>query len=552
MISRLFIQNYAIIDEVAIDFNKGLNIITGETGAGKSILIGALSLLLGARAETAALKQKEKKCVVEGVFSVQNNQAVMAFLSENELDIEPELVLRREITAAGKSRGFVNDTPVSMQQLRMLASAIVDLHQQFDTLEIGDAGFQRVVVDTVASNELLLASYQLKYQTWQKARKDYTALLDRKNSLAKELDYLQFQYDELSEANLQENELEDLENELKTLTHSEEIKNVLTETANLIIDGEQPIVSEIKNIANRLSRFSDIQPSIAVLAERLHSVQIELDDIGNEAAALSDNTNLDAGRIDFVNERLSLGYKLLKKHGVNATNTLLTIQRELAQRLEGFQHIQDDESALLKVMENTQKDASLLAGQLSEKRKKVLPSIEKEIAALLQQMGMPNARLKIELQPLKELNTYGFEDVVFLFDANNSGRFELVQKVASGGELSRLMLSVKSLIARSVQLPTLIFDEIDTGISGEAAKQVGILMKLLASNIQVISITHQPQIAGMADAHYFVYKQKENGGPIKTGVRLLNKDERINVIAQMIGGEKPSEAALANARELVK
>jgi len=552
VINRLFIQNYAIIDEVAIDFARGLNIITGETGAGKSILIGALSLLLGARAEAAALKQKEKKCIVEGVFSVENNHAVKDFLTENELDIEPELVLRREITSSGKSRGFVNDTPVSMQQLRALASAIVDLHQQFDTLEIGDAGFQRVVVDTVANNENLLAQYQTQFHVWQKKQRDYKTLLERKANVSKELDYLQFQYDELAEINLQENELEDLELELKGLTHAEEIKSVLSEASNFLVDGEQPIVSEIKNIANRLSRFSDIQPEIAALTARLHSVQIELDDIGNEVVVLADNTNLDAGRIDFVNERLSVGYKLLKKHSVNTTNDLRIIQNDLAQRLADFQHIQDDENILLQAMDNAQKEALVLATKLTEQRKKVIPTIQKEIDALLRQMGMPNARIKIELNHLKEMNSYGQEDVVFLFDANNGGRFEPVQKVASGGELSRLMLSVKSLVARSVQLPTLIFDEIDTGISGEAAKQVGVLMKLLASNIQVISITHQPQIAGMADAHYFVYKQKNDNGPVKTGVKLLTKEERINAIAQMIGGEQPSDAALANARELVK
>ncbi len=550
MLNRIYIQNYAIIDEVEIDFNKGLNVITGETGAGKSILIGALSMLLGARAEAAALKQKDKKCVVEGIFSVENNQAVTDFLTINELDIERDLVLRREITSSGKSRSFINDTPVSMQQLRALASAIVDLHQQFDTLEIGDADFQRIVVDTVGSNETILSQYQAQYHIWQKAKKDYTALLERKANLSKELDYLQFQFDELAEINLQENELEDLENELKTLTHAEEIKTILSETAKLLVDGEQPVVSEIKNMASRLSRFADIQPSIAALAERLHSVQIELDDIGSEASSLSENTSLDAGRVDFVNERLSTGYKLLKKHSVNTTNDLRTIQHDLAQRLGDFQHIQDDESQLQKAMDSAQKEAVVLAGKLTDKRKKIISTIEQEITALLKQMGMPNARIKIELHPLKDMNNYGMEEVVFLFDANNSGRFEPVQKVASGGELSRLMLSVKSLVARSVQLPTLIFDEIDTGISGEAAKQVGILMKLLASNIQVISITHQPQIAGMADAHYFVYKQQHNGA-VRTGVKLLTKEERISTIAQMIGGEKPSEAALANARELV-
>ncbi|PZP49251.1 MAG: DNA repair protein RecN [Pseudopedobacter saltans] len=552
MINRLFIQNYAIIDEVAIDFSKGLNIITGETGAGKSILIGALSLLLGARAETAALKQKDKKCIVEGVFSVENNQLVKAFLQENELDIEPELVLRREITSAGKSRGFVNDTPVSMQQLRSLASCIVDLHQQFDTLEIGDADFQRVVVDTVANNESLLQQYQTQFYSWQKAKKNYTDLLLRKANMSKELDYLQFQYDELTEVDFKEQELENLEAELKTLTHSEEIKNVLKEVSNFIVDGEQPVVSEIKSLTNRLGKFSDVQADIAILADRLRSVQIELDDIGNEAASLSDNTNLDVNRIDFVNERLSIGYKLLKKHGANTTDELLSIQHNLAKRLGDFQNIQEDESSLLKMMELASKEALELAEKLTQQRKKVTASIEKEIDSLLKQMGMPNAHIKIELHSIKEINAFGQEEVAFLFDANNSGRFEPVQKVASGGELSRLMLSVKSLVARSVQLPTLIFDEIDTGISGEAAKQVGVLMKLLASNIQVISITHQPQIAGMADAHYFVYKQNQKDGMVKTGVRLLDKEERINAIAQMIGGEKPSEAALANAKELVQ
>lgn len=552
MINRLYIQNYAIIDEITIDFAKGLNIITGETGAGKSILIGALSLLLGSRAEQAALKQKEKKCIVEGIFSVEKNIAVRDFLLNNELDIEPELVLRREISTSGKSRGFVNDTPVSMQQLRQLSSCIVDLHQQFDTLEIGDSAFQRVVVDTVANNESLLTAYQQQFSLWQQAKKQYAHLLETKASLAKEFDYLQFQYDELAEFNLQENELENLENELKTLQNSEEIKGVLSEIANFLVDGETPIAAELKNCRNRLARFADIQPSIAALVERLQSVQIELDDIGNETSALAENTNFDAERIDFVNERLSGAYKLLKKHAVNTTVELLSIQNELANRLRDFQNIQEDESKLAATVETTDAQAHDLANKLSQQRKNVLATIKNEIDALLFQMGMPNAHISIELQALKERNNFGQEEVIFLFDANNSGRFEPVQKVASGGELSRLMLSVKSLVARSVQLPTLIFDEIDTGISGEAAKQVGALMKLLASNLQVISITHQPQIAGMADAHYFVYKQVQKDNSVRTGIRLLNKDERIKAIAQMIGGENPSEAALANAKELVQ
>lgn len=550
MISKLFIQNFAIIDEISIEFHSGLNIITGETGAGKSILIGALSLLLGARADIASLKLKDKKCIVEGVFTQEDLPALSQFLKNNELDVDPELVVRREISASGKSRGFINDTPVSLQQLRELAVLLVDLHQQFDTLQIGDTKFQRVVVDTLANNQDAVLKYQQIFKQWKNTQIQLRELQSKKADADKELDYLQFQLSELSEANFTTDELENADVELQTLTHAEEIKRVLNELNFVLKDGEEPIGQTLKSLQNKLRNFGEINAAIGTLAGRLESVQIELEDVAQEAESIADQTNLDEERIDFLNERISLGYKLQKKHNVASTNELIAIQRDLESRVQQFEQISGDEQALEVALKTLHKSLEEKAKVLTANRKKIIPTTEKEIDTLLTQVGMPNARIKIELDPLTDWNEYGQEQVNFLFDANKSGKFELVSKVASGGELSRLMLSIKSLVAKYVQLPTLIFDEIDTGISGEAAKQVGVIMKALGKNIQVISITHQPQIAAKADAHYFVFKKESEKG-INTGIRLLSENDRVKAIAQMIGGENPSEFALANAKELM-
>ncbi|QES89903.1 DNA repair protein RecN [Rhizosphaericola mali] len=550
MISKLFIQNFAIIDEISIEFHAGLNIITGETGAGKSILIGALSLLLGARADIASLKLKDKKCIVEGIFTQDELPVLSQFLKNNELDVEPELVVRREISASGKSRGFINDTPVSLQQLRELAVLLVDLHQQFDTLQIGDTKFQRVVVDTLANNQEAVLEYQQIFKQWKNTQIQLRELQSKKADADKELDYLQFQLSELSEANFTADELENADIELQTLTHAEEIKRVLNELNFVLKDGEEPIGQTLKSLQNKLRNFSEINASIGDLAGRLESVQIELEDVAQEAESIADQTNLDEERIDFLNERISLGYKLQKKHNAASTNELIAIQKDLESRVQQFEQISGDEQALETTLKTLHKSLGEKAKVLTVNRKKIIPTTEKEIDTLLTQVGMPNAKIKIELDPLTDWNEYGQEQVNFLFDANKSGKFELVSKVASGGELSRLMLSIKSLVAKYVQLPTLIFDEIDTGISGEAAKQVGVIMKALGKNIQVISITHQPQIAAKADAHYFVFKKESEKG-INTGIRLLSENDRIKAIAQMIGGENPSEFALANAKELM-
>jgi len=549
MLRKLHIQNYAIIDEIEIDFSANLNVITGETGAGKSILMGALSLILGERADTAALQNREKKCVVEGYFSVDEKDAVESFLTNNELDREDELVIRREISASGKSRGFINDTPATLQQLKELASLLVDLHQQFDTLELGDSDFQRQVLDGLAGNATLLTTYQASYKQWQQQRVELDQLIKQKETFQKEFDYHQYIFNELDQLNLNENELENLENELKLLSNSEGIKTALSKVYFELKESEQPIVQQLKLLANQLQVFADYQPDLPDLVKRIQSTQIELQDIAGEIDSLNDQVHFDQQRIDQVNERLSAGYKMLKKHGVQTTNELTAIKDELSDKLQTVLNIDETITSKEQQVKLLLQKAEETAATISTGRKKQVPALEQKVNALLMQVGMPNARLKVQVEK-GSLQLFGSDVIEFLFDANKSNRFEPIRKVASGGELSRLMLCIKSLVAQSVDLPTMIFDEIDTGISGEAARQVGFIMKDLSKSRQIITITHQPQMAGKADAHFFVYKQIK-GEAIKTNIRLLSQDERITAIAQMLSGEKPTAAALENAREMV-
>lgn len=549
MLQRLHIQNYAIIDEIEVLFSPNLNIITGETGAGKSILMGALSLILGERADTAVLKFTDKKCVVEGNFLMEGKEPVKAFLEENDFEISNDLIIRREISPAGKSRGFINDTPATLLQLRQLASLLVDLHRQFDTIELGDADFQRQVIDALAKNDEKLNTYRQLYRQWQSNQQLLQKLQEQKNNFTKEFDYNNFLYTELSDANLKENELEELDAELQLLSNSEEIKTALSKTYYTLKEGEQPIVSTLKQLANQLHHYHRYHPQLPQLVQRLQSTQVELQDISDEVESINDGVHFDAGRIEWINERLATGYRLFKKHGVQTTSELLHIHADLHEKLQAVLNIDESIAEKEKEVASLFKQATAIAKQLHEARCSQATPLAQQVTKLLVQVGMPNARLKVQVSEVP-LNGSGSSDIEFLFDANNSNRFEPLRKVASGGELSRLMLCIKSLVAQSVDLPTLIFDEIDTGISGEAAKQVGIIMKQLAAQRQVISITHQPQIAGRADAHFFVYKQLKDNA-IKTGIRMLSQEERINAVAQMLSGEKPTAAALENAREMV-
>ena len=550
MLSRLSIQNYAIIDKLEVDFSSQLNVITGETGAGKSIIVGALGLILGQRAESSVLLNKERKCIVEGWFKGESSdEQVTAFLKENELDVHDELVVRREIAPNGKSRAFINDTPVNLSQLNQLSSLLVDLHQQFDTLELGESDFQRQVLDALAGNFPLLKKYRTAFDTAQLCRRNLEVLKEQKIQFNKEIDYHQFQFHELEEANFKKNELEDLDQELKMQTNAEGIKNALNKTYFGLEEGDDPIIRHLKSIVNNLHQYSEMQNNISELVQRLQSVCIELQDIADETDRINTHLSSDSQTIERINERLSLGYRLLKKHGVKSTNELLEIKDRLSQKLQAVFNIDE-------AIEKAEKDFAQLvviaeeqALKISEGREKQIKPLTAQVNKMLGQVGMPNARLKVQIRK-GVLSANGFDEIEFLFDANKSNQFQPLRKVASGGELSRLMLCIKSLVARSMNLPTLIFDEIDTGISGEAARQVGIIMKGLATARQVMCITHQPQIAGKADAHFLVYKAVKNDA-VTTGVRLLDTDERIVAIAKMLSGEKPTAAALENAREMV-
>ena len=549
MLSKLIIQNYAIIDEITIDFSPQLNIITGETGAGKSILMGALSLILGERADSSVLVNTQKKCFIEGHFKAMGKPDVVQFLQTQELDIEEELVLRREIGSNGKSRAFINDTPTTLQQLKQLAGLLVDLHQQFDTLELGDSDFQREVLDALAGNNELLKIYRKDYAAWLQVTKECNALKAEKAAFLKEADYHRFLYTELEELDLKENELEELDEELKMLSNAEGIKSGLEKVYVTLNETDQPIVAQLKQLNNQLQGLSHLRRELPDLIQRMTAAQVELKDIGDELERISESIQYDDKRIEWINQRTGDIYKLCKKHNVIGTAPLIELRTELEAKLQN--ELQLDDAILLKEKEAGARQQKLEANaaKLLAERTKVISPFEQDVNTLLKQVGMPNARIQVRLTSTA-LYEFGTEQIELLFDANNSNRFEPIRKVASGGELSRLMLCIKSLVAESIDLPTLIFDEIDTGISGEAAKQVGLIMKKMANKRQIICITHQPQIAGKANAHYYVFKETK-ADQVKTTIRLLTTEERINAIAKMLSGEQPTAAALENAREMV-
>jgi DNA repair protein RecN (Recombination protein N) len=551
MLKNLYIHNYAIIDEISIDFSPSLNVITGETGAGKSIVMGALSLILGERADTSVLLNREKKCIVEGSFAAENKPDLKELLREKDLECDDsgDLVIRREIAVNGKSRAFVNDIPVNLELLRQVSSLLVDLHRQFDTLSLSDSGFQRDVLDALAVNGVLLQNYHAAWDKWKHSQQELSALIDQKNNFNKEYDYQKFLFDELDEAAFTDSELENADAELKMLSNAESIKGALEEAGDALSGGEHPLVQQLKSIQHQLEAYTKYHTKLDDLVKRLHSAQIEISDIADEVARISDEVVYDTSRIEQLNDRIATGYKLLKKHGVQTTAQLQEIYRQLDIKLQAVMNIDDLIDKKQKETEVLLKEADELANKLSDKRNKQVKPLTDKVNALLVQVGMPNARLKVSIET-KIADAYGKDDVQFLFDANKSNRFEPIRKVASGGELSRLMLSIKSLVAESMDLPTLIFDEIDTGISGEAAKQVGVIMSGMAAKRQLITITHQPQIAGKANTHLFVYKDIKND-VIRTNIRHLTGDERIAAIARMLSGEMPTAAALENAREMV-
>ena len=550
MLERLFIQNYAIIAQLDISFSKGLVIITGETGAGKSILMGALGLALGDRADSSQLRDKDKKTVIEAVFKTMRTASMIQFFIEADIEVEDEIILRREIQSSGKSRAFINDTPVSLSQLQQLATILVDLHQQFDTLELGNKHFQRVLLDARAECMQEMVAYTDLYSQSIAIQKKIAAIEALLQKAQQERDYKLFLLNELEELNWTDGEARVIEEELDLLSHADQIRLGVGKIGFVMNEGEQPLIPQIRSMVSQLQSLASHHPSLPTLVARLESSYVEIKDISNDLESLLDGISVDDKRMEQLNERLANAQRLSKKHALAAIDDLVEKRIELSNELAVFETSQDELTAMQKQLQTLHASATALASVLSKKRKAQVPVLEAASTELLKRVGMPNASLKIDLKPIA-LSASGTEDVAFLFDANKSGHYEPLHKVASGGELSRLMLVLKSLVAGSLEMPTLIFDEIDSGISGEAAKQVGVLMEELAINHQLIAITHQPQIAARANQHLYVFKREENGS-ITTSIRVLSEQERIQTIAKMLAGENPSEAVLASAREMMK
>jgi len=547
----LVIRNYAIIDHLVIEPDKNLNTVTGETGAGKSIILGALSLILGDRADTSVLINKQDKCVVEAVFDVENNATFKAELAANELDVDDLCIIRREISTSGKSRAFINDTPVNLNLLNKLTSLLVDLHQQFGHLALEDDRFQMDVIDAIAGNEVHRKTYEQAFKTYQKLSRQLQEYKTQQAEWQRDTDYKQFLYDELLQASFKEDEIEHAEQHLKQLTHAERMIAILQAARVTLEEGEQPLVNELKRLSQQMQGVCDVMEEAKPLQARLLSSYAELKDIASELELFEKKISLDPESMAELQARLDLGYRLCKKHGVANTSALLSIQNTLETELQASLNLNDTIESMMNEVSLMHDEVMKAAAILSEKRAAALPIVATRVNELLRLVGMPNAVFNIEIHRLQQPDRFGMDKIAFMMDANKSGNFQPVYKAASGGEMSRIMLCIKSLTAKAMHLPTLIFDEVDSGISGEAAKQVGLLLSDLGAHHQIICITHQPQVAARGGKHFFVYKEMDAQGRINTKVKALQQEERVFAIAQMIGGEKPSDAALQNARELV-
>lgn len=551
MLSRLTIQNYALIDNLDIKFNTGLNIITGETGAGKSIILGALSLILGQRAESRYFFNQQKKCVIEGLFSIDQFH-LSNFFEDNDLDYENETVLRREIAPDGKSRAFINDTPVNLTTLKQLGEKLIDIHSQHATMEINNPDFQLMIIDAMADHQTLLEKYQIEFRIYRKLTADMEQLIAAGNQAKADQDYFQFQFDELDQAKIVAGELEQLEKDLFTLTNAETIKSNLGSASQLFSHGDQAILTQLKDTLQLLTGLEKYNPKITDLTQRLQSSLIELKDIASEIESIEQRTLIDESRIVEINKKLTIFYTLQKKHRVGSNEDLLDLQNELAQKLNQILFVDEEIEALQKKLAAQKINLQNSAKEISKNRQKAIPTMEREIKILLMELGMTDATLKAENKQTDEaaFDKNGIDRIRFLFSANKGHAHAEMSKVASGGELSRLMLSIKSIVARTTALPTIIFDEIDTGISGEVAHKAGLIMENLAENLQVITITHLPQIASKGNTHFFVYKE-DRKEITYTRIKLLDEKERITEIAKMLSGDKTGESALLHAKDLL-
>lgn len=552
MLSKLYIQNYAIIDELDISFHPEFTVITGETGAGKSIILGALSLILGERADTSVLIDKNKKCIVEAVFDLRGHNSAREWILAEDLDYDDDTRIRREISTSGKSRAFINDTPVQLAQLQQLGLMLVDLNRQFDNRLLLQSAFTFQMLDSFTENTEIIRQYRELRTEYLNTRTQLQSLIEQEQSAQSESEYLEFLYNELKEANFQPNEIEDLEEKVKAAQHQEDIIRAISTASYLLQDAEEAQLTIVKRIISELSSVSSYSSQAETLVSRLESVYEELKDIGFELTELQSSQGFEPQELQVWIERLDLGFKLLRKHNCADTAALLEYQESLANKISGLSSLSVDIERLRKQVSEQEDKLNAFALQIHRHRASVIPQIVEQLESTLARIGMPNARLRIELSESEEFNLFGKDDVSFLIDANKSGKFQPVAKVASGGELNRLLLSIKSTVAKNLAMPTMIFDEVDAAISGEAARQVSLLMQQISKSQQVIVLTHQAQMAAKGRQHVYIYKEEDkDSNQLKTRMRNLNEEERIVHIAQMIGGANPGEAAIKSAEELL-
>ena len=550
MLKSLFIQNFVLIDSLDICFNPGFSVITGETGAGKSIILGALSLVLGQRADGKSIKQGADKCVIEAVFDVSKYQLEPFFLG-NDLEYDPEsCILRRELYASGKSRAFVNDSPVPLAILKELGTKLIDIHSQHQNLLLGDNRFQLRVVDVMAENEILLILYKKEYTRYQGLRKALSALKERAAQSKQEEDYIRFQLDQLEEANLQPNEQEELEQEQETLSHAEEIKSSLYRVSSCLDGEEQGVVSLLKESLSSMDALERYFPRAKEIAERLRSAYIDLNDLASAMEGMLADVEFNPDRLAWVNERLDTLYALQQKHRVSSVDDLIALRDQFRAQLTDIESFDEQIAALEKQVQDAYKELLQQAAVLREQRKVAAVAFAQQLVQMVAPLGMPHTRFQVEVVPRKEPESDGMDEIRFLFSANKSMALQPVAQTASGGEISRLMLCIKAMIAGFTALPTIIFDEVDTGVSGDIADKMGHIMQDLGSKMQVFAITHLPQIAAQGEAHYFVYKEDVKDRTL-TRIRPLDKEERIREVARMLSGSALTEASLANAKDLL-
>ncbi|AXE16668.1 DNA repair protein RecN [Runella rosea] len=549
MLAHLLIKNYALIDHLELTPDPQLNIITGETGAGKSIMLGAIGLLLGSRADTKVLYNPAGKCIIEGTFDL-SGYFIEHLFDEEELDFTTTCLIRREISPTGKSRAFINDTPVNLESLRRIAGQLMDIHSQHDTLLLGSNEFQLQIVDTYAQNEETLRHYHTDFQAYRKANQVYNRLIAEAAQMRKEFDYNQFLYDELEKAHLQADEQEQLEQELIILENATDVRERLQLATEYLDNPEQSVIVFLKNAVSSLNAISKFAPQYEQLRERAQSVYIELKDLASEISDEQDNVEIDDTRAEEIRERLNLFYHLQQKHQVKTLKELIAIQNELETKVSRVLNLDEDINKAKAAADKAQAKLQKSAEKLSNSRKAVMTSVEKQVKTYLLELGMPNAALSIQ-HTIIEPSESGIDDVDFLFSANKGIKPQQLKNVASGGEFSRLMMVIKYILASKRKLPTIVFDEIDTGVSGEIAIKMGQMMREISKSHQVISITHLHQIATQGTAHYFVYKDNSSEKTVSK-IRKLTFEERVKEIAQMIGGSKPSEAILQNAREMLQ